>query len=147
MCIRGLAGEWKGDMERKGRKKPQRTQVGEKEISQPSMARLRHLTEQEHRTSSKDGDVKETSGSICFPICTCADCLFIKTSAHFLPLLCIRTSYLCVMHGVCVCVCVCVCVGKDLIFTYGQLNVDTISPHWKLLKTIPGNGVPESGVT
>ena len=67
MCIRGLAGEWKGDMERKGRKKPQRTQVGEKEISQPSMARLRHLTEQEHRTSSKDGDVKETSGSICFP--------------------------------------------------------------------------------
>jgi len=40
-----------------------------------------------------------------------------------------------------------VCVGKDLIFTYGQFNVDKISPHWILPKTIPGNGVPESGVT
>ena len=70
------------------------------------MARLRHLIEQEHRTSSKDGDVKETSWSICFPICTCSDCLFIKISAHFLPLLCIRTSYLCVMHGVWGCGCV-----------------------------------------
>ena len=42
---------------------------------------------------------------------------------------------------------VCGCVGKDLIFTYGRLNVDKISPHWILPKTIPGNGAPESGET
>ena len=45
--------------------------------------------------------------------------------------------------SMCVCVwvggCVCVCVGKDLIFTDGDLSVDKISPQWIIPKTIPGS--------
>ena len=107
------------------------------------MARLRHLTEQDHRTSSKDSHVKETSGSICFPICICPDCLQrpLLTSSPFYAsglhtcVWCMGCEYLCV----CVGGGVCVCVGKDLIFTDGDLSVDKISPQWIIPKTIPGS--------
>lgn len=130
-CTRETAGEGRGRCREKG-EKPQRAQVGETAMSQSSTARLRRLPEQDHKNSSKGGGVKWVS---VFPF-EIVKCCYIKPSTHFLPLIPVNASYL-----VCVCVYLCAC------FTSGQLNVDKISMHWIIPKTIPGNRDPDSGVT